>query len=381
MHLIGSIMRQGFSLERVLFCTFVLSVCGAAIMIASTVMLQRASEGARARIGVIDDYLQVSAAATAALKDVEIAERDYFLRHAGQTRARFAAAAATLREGQRTLVAAGQASGTTAVADIAQTLNELLTLRLAELERAVATGHVDKAGESAARLSAELSGRAQFLTAERHAVEAESQRLGQRTMMAVVATSATILAALGAAIWLVAAELKARQATAGRDAHAARHDALTGLANRAMFDEWLRHVMADARREAAMPALVYLDLDGFKPINDRLGHSAGDQVLIEVARRFRATVRESDLLARLGGDEFVVLSPRVKERAEAFALAERLVVSLREPIRYADQDLAVGASVGVAVAGASTVSAQALVDAADAAMYRAKKSGKGTVSA
>jgi diguanylate cyclase (GGDEF)-like protein len=158
-----------------------------------------------------------------------------------------------------------------------------------------------------------------------------------------------------------------------RMAHQARHDALTGLANRMLFAERGERELAKAGRDQAGVALVYADLDGFKLINDELGHGAGDDVLRQVAARLAGTARSSDTLARLGGDEFAVLLPGAT-RADAEALAGRVASAFAAPFSVAGLAREVRVSVGVAMYPQEAGSLPALLSAADAAMYRAKRS-------
>jgi diguanylate cyclase (GGDEF)-like protein len=155
-------------------------------------------------------------------------------------------------------------------------------------------------------------------------------------------------------------------------AHQARHDALTGLANRVLFTERAEAALDRARRDKEPVALVYADLDGFKAVNDSLGHAAGDELLDQVAERLAATVRAGDTLARLGGDEFALLAPTVT-RSEAEALAERAAGAFAKPFTIAGRELTVGVSVGVAVFPEDAYSLESLLTSADAAMYRAKR--------
>jgi len=159
----------------------------------------------------------------------------------------------------------------------------------------------------------------------------------------------------------------------------AHHDALTGLPNRILLADRLGHALSRAQRNGWRVAVLYLDLDGFKPINDRLGHEAGDLALKEVARRLGATVRESDTLARLGGDEFMVLMGDLEggqEQAQAAAseVARKCLEAFELPMELAGQSCQLSVSIGVAVGDGSSA-AQALRLAADGAMYQAKQAG------
>ncbi len=161
--------------------------------------------------------------------------------------------------------------------------------------------------------------------------------------------------------------------------HQAFHDPLTGLANRALFTDRVEQALARSARSGARVAVLLVDLDGFKSVNDSLGHQVGDALLIEVARRLGSTLRSEDTVARLGGDEFVVLVDGVEGLDEARRLAERLGEALRPRLQLPDCDYAVTASIGVAMGTASEVSVHDLLRDADTAMYAAKTTGKDSV--
>jgi len=155
----------------------------------------------------------------------------------------------------------------------------------------------------------------------------------------------------------------------------ALYDPLTGLPNRALFGDRLRHVLARRDRDSAT-AVYFLDLDRFKRINDSLGHGAGDEVLREVAERLAAVVRPEDTVARFGGDEFTVLCESVGGVLEAVTIADRLQRPLRQPLRAGGAELRLSASIGVALVEADdNGDGQHLIEDADAAMYRAKERG------
>ncbi len=149
-------------------------------------------------------------------------------------------------------------------------------------------------------------------------------------------------------------------------------DPLTGLANRALLEERLRTALARDGRSGESTAALFLDLDGFKDVNDQHGHAVGDAVLRTVAERLVTAVRPSDTVSRLGGDEFVVLVEGASETA-LDALVERLVAALTVPVRVGTIDLDVGVSVGVALSRAGERDPQGLLSAADARMYAAKR--------
>jgi len=157
----------------------------------------------------------------------------------------------------------------------------------------------------------------------------------------------------------------------------ASRDELTGLANRSFFTARLQQAIEDRRLDAGVPAALILDLDRFKIVNDSLGHSAGDRLLVQVADRLRDCLRPTDFVARLGGDEFAVLLQSVTSPAQAARVARRLQSSLREPFVIDDADVYANASTGIALAEAG-MNAEAVLRDADAAMFRAKANGGGT---
>jgi diguanylate cyclase (GGDEF)-like protein len=159
--------------------------------------------------------------------------------------------------------------------------------------------------------------------------------------------------------------------------HQAFHDGLTGLANRALFGDRVEHALARSIRTGSLMAVLFLDLDDFKTVNDRFGHQAGDQLLRATAERIVDVVRPGDTAARLGGDEFAVLLEDVHGPDDARSVAERLIQAIRSPTRLGDVDALVGASIGIALSTAGGEPAQDLLRNADFAMYRAKGAGKG----
>ncbi len=163
-------------------------------------------------------------------------------------------------------------------------------------------------------------------------------------------------------------------------AHQAMHDSLTGLPNRPLLLERIDHALQRRRRDdQSLLGLVFIDLDRFKPINDTLGHSVGDAVLTEVARRLQALVRVGDTVARLGGDEFTVLAEDLASEADAHQIAARALEAIARPFHVAGREVFVGASIGIAYAREAAVSAETLLRDADTAMYEAKRSGRRVV--
>lgn len=152
----------------------------------------------------------------------------------------------------------------------------------------------------------------------------------------------------------------------------ATHDALTGLANRSFFSERFQHAMARARRANHLVGLIYMDLDGFKPVNDALGHRRGDQLLQTVAERLKRSVREEDTIARLGGDEFAVILEHLSNPQDAAASAKKLLRALARPYVLDGHRARVTASIGITVYPRDGDEVETLLNRADRAMYQAK---------
>ncbi len=161
--------------------------------------------------------------------------------------------------------------------------------------------------------------------------------------------------------------------------HLASHDSLTGLQNRRFFMDRLEHALAHARRDQGRLAMLFVDLDRFKEVNDSEGHAAGDALLRALALRLRHLVRESDTVARIGGDEFVILLDQVGDPADVEVVAQKVRDALAEPVLWEGRELLAGASVGVARFPEHGQDAETLMAAADQAMYQAKSGGGGLV--
>jgi diguanylate cyclase (GGDEF)-like protein len=168
-------------------------------------------------------------------------------------------------------------------------------------------------------------------------------------------------------------EQKALEARLERMAH---YDALTGLPNRVLFLDRLGQALREADRTPERVGLLFVDLDGFKDVNDTHGHEAGDALLVEVARRLTETLRAADTVGRMGGDEFTVLLRDLGKPQNALRVAEKILAALSFPFRIASEDLAVSASIGIAVFPDNGRNLDRLLAAADAAMYQVKHHGK-----
>jgi len=160
----------------------------------------------------------------------------------------------------------------------------------------------------------------------------------------------------------------------------AHHDALTGLPNRVLFNDRIKTELAHARREQSIMALLFLDLDRFKIINDSLGHATGDQLLRIISRRIKDCIREGDTVARLGGDEFMVLLPRITSASDAGRIGNKIIESLNVPVSCSGQDLHITTSVGISVFPFDGTDTETLMKNADISMYRAKELGRNKVA-
>ena len=175
----------------------------------------------------------------------------------------------------------------------------------------------------------------------------------------------------------VATDVSERRRLEKQLEHRAFHDSLTGLPNRDLLADRLGHALASTERRGRKVAVLFLDLDNFKLVNDSLGHDAGDELLVEAASRIGSVLRSKDTVARLGGDEFVVLLEDVAGEAEATEVAERVIQMLKPPVSLGDEKVSVTVGIGVALAGAGEGrTPEALLGDADTAMYRAKEKGR-----
>jgi diguanylate cyclase (GGDEF)-like protein len=165
------------------------------------------------------------------------------------------------------------------------------------------------------------------------------------------------------------------------DRHAALHDVLTGLPNRALFNDRLEHGIAQARRHGWALAVMFVDLDNFKVINDTRGHAVGDDVLRTIALRLKADTRADDTVSRLGGDEFLYLLMEIRDEKDVTLIAEKIINSIQAPcdvkVEQASISLSVKASIGIAVFPKCGDSPEALIKSADTAMYEAKRAKSG----
>lgn len=172
------------------------------------------------------------------------------------------------------------------------------------------------------------------------------------------------------------ADITERKAMEERMRHMAHYDPLTELPNRALITDRLQQALIKAQRDKTHMAVMFLDLDKFKPVNDNLGHDIGDLLLKQVARRLQVSVRASDTVARIGGDEFVVLLPSIEQERDATIVAEKILHALEQPFSVAGHEISISGSVGIAAYPEHGDDEKLLLINADIAMYHAKKDGR-----
>lgn len=175
---------------------------------------------------------------------------------------------------------------------------------------------------------------------------------------------------------LILTDISARKAAEENLRNIANHDHLTGLPNRMYFNDLLTKSIQRANRQDELFALLFIDLDRFKPVNDEYGHEVGDMLLQSVAKRLKKSVREADIVSRLGGDEFVVLMENVKSKDDAATVAEKLIANINSPFILGTHSISIGASVGISLYPHDGNDSKALLKNADTAMYEAKSAGR-----
>ncbi|MDP9333731.1 MAG: EAL domain-containing protein, partial [Actinomycetota bacterium] len=212
--------------------------------------------------------------------------------------------------------------------------------------------------------------------AQRSEVEITGVRRDGTQFPMMVSTSAISVEGSSPTVSGIIRDLSDRKRFEAQLAHQGLHDPLTGLPNRVMLTDRLEQALARVRRHDRMFGVLFVDLDRFKAVNDTLGHTVGDQLLVEAATRIQSAVRETDTVARLGGDEFVVLCEDIAGIHHATDFAERIIAALQTPFRFGADDTNVSASIGIALSTDGSETADAILANADIAMYRAKDNGR-----
>ena len=202
------------------------------------------------------------------------------------------------------------------------------------------------------------------------------KRADTRVILTRVSAKAITPWDLGRGVVWILEDVTEQRADAARVAFLAHHDQLTGLPNRILLADRLRVALAHSTRNKVSCGLMFMDLDKFKLVNDTLGHAIGDELLIEVARRLRVSVRDSDTVARLGGDEFVVVLPALRSPEDAEVVAKKIKLSLGAPYNLSGHDVRSSPSIGIALFPEDASDAEELLKHADEAMYMTKQAGR-----
>ena len=213
-------------------------------------------------------------------------------------------------------------------------------------------------------------------TVRRQEVETTGVRSDGSFFPMIVSTSAITVDGSPPTISGIIRDLSDQKRFEAQLSHQVLHDPLTSLPNRVMLTDRLEQALARVRRRERMFAVLFVDLDRFKSVNDTLGHTIGDQLLIEASMRIQAAVRETDTVARLGGDEFVVLCEDIEGVHHAADFAERIIAALSAPFKFGNDETRVGASIGMALSADGNEAADEILANADIAMYRAKGNGR-----
>jgi diguanylate cyclase (GGDEF)-like protein len=336
------------------------------------------ADGARALAAMLD-----------VMQDAESSYRGYLLTgREGDLPAHFAAPdAAQAQLARAQFLLAGDAESRAHLAHLAT----LVPSRLAELR-----GTVDSAAkvhDVSAFVAGAVPGNALMTSvrAEARALDdrvavrlrdarANASQYGDNLRHAIWLLGVLVIMLFSGAYAVLIGDLRDRRRLLTRLSQATNHDALTGLPNRRFFGEWLGFAIAHARREVRHVGLLFIDIEGTKAVTDLHGMAAADALLIEIARRFRETAREGDVLARIGPHAFALAVPNVDDAREVAPLAQRLRDALADPARPPLADTPIGASVGVAAYPDDADDPAGVMAAADAAMYAAKGAGNNRVA-
>ena len=216
-------------------------------------------------------------------------------------------------------------------------------------------------------------------TGEKHLIGTTSEQVGRRKdghLFPMEITVSELREGRARAYIGAMRDITSRKEYENQIKHLAHHDALTGLPNRNLYQDHLEKTLARAKREKTVFALMFIDLDKFKPVNDTYGHEAGDVVLKGVAERLSKHLRSSDIIARVGGDEFVVILDKITDKHDAGGVARKLIDALIEPFPFEGNDLQIGASIGIALFPDDAGDEDGLTKCADDAMYRVKEAGR-----
>jgi diguanylate cyclase (GGDEF)-like protein len=372
------------TIEQKLLRSFLLGVLLALVIGAATIWLQRQASLSQERSNAAQAVINADHALLRSHLDAETGERGFIITGDPAYLVPYNTGVAGVGDSLAQLQAALPDTPETAAA--LRSLRQFSTDKLAEMARSIALRRA--AGFAAAQSDVETgAGEAdldriraidtQIGQEYRARIDQEAQNSARRIAWAFSLLMAFGFCVIGLLIWAYAQikrDLGDRRTMSQSLAREASHDALTQMPNRRFFLEWLQYTLSQAGREQQQAAILFVNLDGFKAVNDFFGYERGNNLLQVVASRLKATARGGDVLARLGGDEFAVLIPVILDPAHPASLAQRLVETLSQPFRE-NESLPTGASIGIAIYPADGDTPQLLLAAADAAMRRAKAAG------
>ncbi len=378
--------RNSWRVKRILPGVVVACLLLAAFLVQrvnTTMDRMQRQETINRQLGLLDDLLQD-------MLNAETGQRGFLLTNRMAYLEPYRLAVGRLRGNLDQLRASG--SSDTASQHRLTRLDKLIELKLGELDSTLRLLNEGKAAQALELLHSDLGKlymdearvvlgeMSAGLIAERSILAAQIARSAAHLRLLTIFGAGALLAAAALAVWLLWRSLDVNAKLLRRLEDEATHDPLTGLPNRRYLSEWLTQNMAVAARGNTTVGVFFIDLDGFKAINDRSGHDAGDRVLQAVAGNMRGMLRQSDFIARLGGDEFAVITIDRVGDSSLVRLGERLIEGISAlDLRPDAPPGGLGASVGIAVFPSDGGSAEQLIDAADRAMYAAKRRGKGQV--
>jgi len=372
------------TIEQKLLRSFLLGVLLAAVIGSAGIWLQRQADLSQERANQAQAIINADQALLRSHLDAETGERGFVITGdpaylapynsgivaIGASLSRLQAALPDTAESEGELQALRKLSAGK-LADMAQTIAIRKAAGFAAAQSQVETGVGKNDLEQIRAIDAQIG------QAYRVMIGQEAQDSARRVAWAFGLLLAFGLSVIGLLIWAyvqIKRDLGERRKMSQSLAREASHDALTQMPNRRFFLDWLQYALSQAGREQQQAAILFVNLDGFKAVNDFFGYDRGNNLLQVVASRLKATARGGDVLARMGGDEFAVLIPVILDPAHPASLAQRLVETLSLPFRE-NESLPTGASIGIAIFPADGDTPQLLLAAADAAMRRAKAAG------
>lgn len=379
-------MRLNDKVEHVTLIAYLLSLIGLILLTALAYGVSGRERKAAQWVQHTEDVIVLSNQVQQHMQGLESSERAYLLTGYVQFRDGIAVQANEVKlslQGLQALTAdnAVQQKNIAALADIITQKMELTDARiylrdhvgLEQAQQSVMRSEGTEDSELISALSATVLKEEQRLLGTRTAEHARIEANMSILRDCIVVFS---IAALSALFWHLNRLLKLKRRAEAQITHLAYHDALTGLPNRRLLLDRLQQNTSAAQRQSGRFALLFMDLDGFKRVNDTLGHDSGDELLQQVAQRLKELLRQSDTVARLGGDEFVIGLTTTETLQDAIEVTDKVVTAIRQPFSLSKGTAHIGASVGISLYPDHSADAESLIMCADKALYRAKQQGK-----